>query len=183
MEVEAIEDNKIVRLSEEYARLQGLLIIRKKIDSTPVVQPIPLVQLRRVERRARPQIEEFRKPLNYKKNNVLQELKKNFQWDISRKRREKNMSRRKLAEIMGESEDTVINLENGFLPRDNFILLNKVEKTLGISVRKTSQTSVPLAHISKSKESFEPVKGNVAESQPQVSNHHLSEEEIDLELK
>ena len=126
MDVDAIEDNKIVRVSEEYARLQGLLIIRKKIDSDLPVQPVPLVQLKRAERRLKPQIEEYRKPLDYRKNNVLQELKENFQWDVSRRRREMNLSRRKLAEMIGESEDAVINLENGFLPRDNFVLLSKV---------------------------------------------------------
>ncbi len=143
MYVDAIEDKKIVRVSEEYAKREGLLIIRKVIDS-PVVQPVPLVQLRRAERRLKPQIEEFRRPLDYRKNNVIQELKENFQWDISKKRRELGMSRRQLAFKIGESEDSVISLENGLLPKDNFVLLNKVESALGINLHKSSVQSQSL---------------------------------------
>jgi ribosome-binding protein aMBF1 (putative translation factor) len=151
MEVDAIEEGKIVRVSEEYARREGLLIIRKKVESNPVLQPVPLGQLRRAERRAKPQVEEFRKPLDYRKNNVIAELKENFQWDITKKRREKNLSRRQLAFMVGESEDVIISLENGFLPRDDFVLLNNVERVLGINIHKNATpATVTLNQLSKS---------------------------------
>jgi len=185
MEVDAIEDNKIVRVSEEYARLQGLLIIRKKIESNQPVQPVPLSHLRRAERRAKPQIDEFRKPLDYRKNNVIQELKENFQWDISRKRREMNLSRRQLAGMAGASEDEIINLENGFLPKDNFILLNKVEKALGISVRRGVEAAVSLAPMSrpKAEESPKPMplKEEAKTDSSETIDLDISGEEIELD--
>ena len=178
MEVDAIEDNKIVRVTQEYVRLHGLLIIRKIVDSNQQVQPVPIVQLRRSERRAKPQLEEFRKPLDYSKNNVIKELKDNFQWEISRKRRVMNLSRRQLASMVGESEDQIINLENGFLPEDNFVLLNKVEKVLGISVRKIEQSNVSLKVVSEPQNDFVPIAYG---SREKVESSELSGEEIELD--
>lgn len=153
MDVEAIEEGKIVRVSEQYARLEGLMIIKKRTDNTSIpVYPVPLVQLRRAERKAKPQIEEFRRPLDYRKNNVLQDLVENFQWVISKKRREKNLSRRQLAQMIGEVDETIASLENGFLPKDNFVLLSKVEKALDINLRKSAISNSYYPQVTLSKE-------------------------------
>ena len=65
--------------------------------------------------------ESMNKP-EYKKNNVLKELIDNFHWQISRVRRMKNMSRRQLAQAAGVSEDDLKMIENGILPREDFIV-------------------------------------------------------------
>jgi ribosome-binding protein aMBF1 (putative translation factor) len=135
MEVDAIEEGKIVHVSEEYAKAEGLMIIRKKVEALPDVKAVA-AQVRRAERRARPLIDEFRRSLDYRKNNVIQELKENFQWELTRKRRERNITRRKLAALTGVSEDDIINLEHGILPQDNFVLIHKIEGILGVRLKK-----------------------------------------------
>ena len=180
MEVDAIEDGKLVKVDEEYAKREGLMIIRRKIEALPEVEPVSLSRLKRAERRAKPLIEEFRRPLDYRQNNVLLELKENFQWEITKKRREKNITRRTLAALTGVSEDDIINLEHGILPKDNFVLVHKVEAILGVKLKKdpsdlvqqSVQTVSPERRVSSSQSTNMEV--------PKPSNS-FSDQEIELE--
>ncbi|MAG37857.1 hypothetical protein CMI45_00520 [Candidatus Pacearchaeota archaeon] len=132
--VEAIEDGKIVKVQESYALREGLLIIRKNKE---------LFGTDEKEREREPDekldFDDFRRPLKKDERQVPKDLVDNFHWEIVRKRRYLNLSRRQFADSIGENEETVKALENGILPKDDFILINKVQETLGINLRKDRQ--------------------------------------------
>ena len=81
-------------------------------------------------------MDDFRKPLSWKSNRVAKELVDNFHWEIVRERRRKNLSRKELAVGIGVSENTLKIVENGILPKDDFILVNKIQDFLKINLRK-----------------------------------------------
>ena len=81
-------------------------------------------------------MEDLRKPLNSKNNEILRELVENFHWTLIQKRKGTQMTRKKLAEALGESEVNIKMIENGVLPANNFILINKLERFYGIILRK-----------------------------------------------
>ncbi|MBS3071532.1 helix-turn-helix domain-containing protein [Candidatus Pacearchaeota archaeon] len=130
--VEAIEEGKIVRVSEKYAKREGLLILRKaSIETERKNQAKKIEDLDK-----RIGFEELRKPLKWKENKVIKELVENFHWQISLARKKKNLTRKALAEAIGESESTIKLVENGMLPKDDFVLINKIQEKLGINLRK-----------------------------------------------
>lgn len=135
--VEAIEEGKIVKVSESYAKREGLLVLRTEHQINPnVVKPETQGGFTtRNERKGLLRFEEFRRPLKAH-NNVSGELITNFQWVINQRRREKNLSRRQMATGLGISEYELKMLETGILLEDDFVLISKVEKFLGISLRK-----------------------------------------------
>src|SRR3989344_831404 len=84
--VEAIEEGKIVRVSEKYAKREGLLILRKaSIETERKNQAKKIEDLDK-----RIGFEELRKPLKWKENKVIKELVENFHWQISLARKKKN---------------------------------------------------------------------------------------------
>src|SRR3989338_1347528 len=137
--VDAIEDGRIVEVSEEYARREGLLILKRQ--ETPSADPVKLQQHMKISPRLRGDrkvyvyIDKYRRPLKIK-NNVAASLIDNFHWYVSSKRREVNWSRKQFAEKIGASEADVKMIENGILPSDDFVLINKIEQVFGISLRK-----------------------------------------------
>ncbi len=126
--VEAIEEGKIVRVTESYAKIEGLPIIRK-----PIAKRHPK---KNTEEDPRLTFEDFRKPLNWKKNQVVSELSENFQWEIARKRKERGLTRRQLAKAIEETESNIKLLENGILPRNDFVIINKIQTFFNINLRK-----------------------------------------------
>jgi len=135
-DVEAIEEGRIVKVSEDYARREGLPILRRgNFRENRGLPP----RLKKSEEESVYGIDELRKPL-WQRNKVAKDLVDNFHWKISRTRRQKSISRKQLAEMMGESEKTVKMLENGLLPSDDFVVINKVEDALGIRLRKKQET-------------------------------------------
>jgi ribosome-binding protein aMBF1 (putative translation factor) len=133
--VEAIEEGKIVKVSEDYAKREGLMILRRpeidfKVDGS-------IASREDDERRLL--MDDFRKPLDWKDNRVAKDLVENFHWHIARERRRKNTTRRDFAEALGESENTIKMLENGILPKNDFVLIKKVQDYLGINLRKDKQ--------------------------------------------
>ncbi|MEK6927696.1 MAG: helix-turn-helix transcriptional regulator [Nanoarchaeota archaeon] len=135
--VEALEEGKIVRVSESYARREGLLVLRKEHQINPNVTK-PETQggfVTRNERKGLLRFEEFRRPLKGA-NNVTNELVQNFQWVINQRRRERNITRKQLAAGAGISEYELKMIETGILLNDDFVLISKIEKFLGISLRK-----------------------------------------------
>lgn len=140
--VEAIEEGKIVNVPEEYAIREGLPILRKPHieilgKGMGEKKEFDAKDLRGVDRK-----EIF--GLNYKKpwrkrNDVINSLIDNFQWMITAKRRQLGISRKKLADKIGASEEDVKMIENGVLPSDDFVLISKIQNCLGINLRKDGQ--------------------------------------------
>jgi ribosome-binding protein aMBF1 (putative translation factor) len=69
------------------------------------------------------------------KNNNLAE---NFHWQIMMARRNKAISQRKLAEVIGESETSIKMIEQGELPQNSDKLISKIEQYLRINLRKNT---------------------------------------------
>ena len=148
--VEVIEDGKIVRVSEEYARKEGLLILRKRegnafpgknlsgesLSAKEVKQGIRTDRESPKPKKGVLDFEELRKPLDWRKSQIVKELIENFHWHISRARRTRGMSRKQLAEALGEKEETLKLVENGIVPDNDFVLINKIQDLLQINLRK-----------------------------------------------
>jgi len=146
--VDAIEDGRIVRVSEEYAKREGLLILRKPMEE--VKQTISGKREDSVRKnKGFIGMEDLRKPLSTKNDEILKELKDNFHWTLVQKRKGRLLTRKKVADALGESEVNIKMIENGVLPADNFILINKLEGYYGISLRKNKVTEnkAPLRQI------------------------------------
>ncbi len=129
--VEAIEEGKIVRVKEDYARREGLPILRKFV---PVIRK----RQEKADEERTLSMDDFRRPLKSKKEGVVKDLIDNFHWKIARERRGIGMSRREFADKLGESLNTVMLLENGILPSQDFVLVNRVEELLDINLRRAS---------------------------------------------
>ena len=153
--VEAIEEGRIVRVKEDYARREGLMILKRaSVDSEKEKSSVSSAgsansanfagstggfrrkKFDEESMRGGYGVDEFRKPLNFGGNKVISELVGNFQWEIAKARREQNISRKQLADAIGESERVVKLIENGILPKDDFVLINKIQSYLKINLRK-----------------------------------------------
>ncbi|HVY01568.1 MAG TPA: helix-turn-helix transcriptional regulator [Candidatus Nanoarchaeia archaeon] len=123
--VEAIEDGKIVKVSENYAKSEKLLIVRKREHDLPFsAHP----------QAARAVKADPAKPY-YLNNNLNSELKENFHWELQKQRRLRNLGRKQLSRLSGVPENNIIELENGNVA-SNFIGLAKLEAFYGINLRK-----------------------------------------------
>ena len=146
--VDAIEGGKIVKVSEDYAKREGLLILRK---ASPVIEQSKLPRKEDENRRNKGFIgmDDLRKPLSSKNNELLKELVENFHWILVQKRKARGLARKKVADAIGETELSVKMIENGVLPMNNFILVNKLESYYGVNLRKnkTASSSQPLRQI------------------------------------
>jgi ribosome-binding protein aMBF1 (putative translation factor) len=159
--VEAIRDGEIVRVSEGVALREDLFILRK-VSANSNHQSKP--EFRSVAPPAKKDEVGIRNPsllnewkigkFGKQKNNVLADLRPDFRWEISRQRKIANMSRQKLAQLIGASEHEVKLLELGELPSDDFILISRVEQLFNISLRKypVASSNVNLASLQKSLE-------------------------------
>lgn len=152
--VDAIDDGKIVQVTESYARREGLLILRR--PQVRDVQQTTAAQEIKTQRKELSPFETFRRPLRKNQNNVLASLLNDFRWIISTKRKERNMTRRQLAQALGVSEFDVKSLENGVLPADDYILISKVEKYFSVNLRKDAVPVPSLKPLSSAPKSFLP---------------------------
>ena len=134
--VEAIEEGRIVKVTEEYAQREGLLVLRKHRLQ------IQEKQQKKKEEENLPELQDLRKAQYYKGNQVLSELIDNFQWHIIKKRRALGLTRKRLAEKLGETEHTIKLMENGVLPREDFVIVNKLQNFFG--KQKSDQTGESL---------------------------------------
>ena len=64
------------------------------------------------------------------------DLAENFHWVIMRARRAKHVSREQFARDLGESETLIKMVEQGVLPEDDNLIINKIEGYLSINLRK-----------------------------------------------
>ena len=137
--VEAIEEGKIVRVLESYAKREGLPILRK--SSVQEVQEKSANQSQEFsskvkEENKRSFSEYLQNPKNWKKSQVTSELIENFHWQIRAERKKKNLTRRQLAKLLNEKEENIKLIEAGIFPANDFILVNKIQEKLGINLRK-----------------------------------------------
>ncbi len=141
--VDAIENGRIVKVAEDYARMEGLLIVRRQNDAavSQVSAPSPTFIKHESKRLVKDfTLDKMRKPLGYYKNNIVADLVDNFHWEISKARKIRNVTRKQVALSIGESEETVKMMENGIVPSDNYIIVNKLQSYFGINLRKDGKT-------------------------------------------
>lgn len=146
--VEAIEEGKIVKVPFDYARREGLLIV-KHLDAGPVA-PSPLSSAspsarrllqappaqfssERLVRKGILQFDAYRRPLRQEDHTTS--LQENFHWELQRQRKLRGMTRKQVAQAATLSEEEVKQLELGIVGRD-FIALHKLEVYYQINVRK-----------------------------------------------
>ncbi len=144
--VEAIEDGRLVRVSEEYAKKEGLFILKRPMIqsyqqrsaiSTPKISYQDKLEMEYGRRRKSVlDLDRYRRPLNAKKEGVYFDLIDNFHWEIQKARKIRGLSRKQISSTLGESEEDIKMIENGVLPRGNYVLLNKMEKHFGLKLRR-----------------------------------------------
>lgn len=156
--VEAIKDGEIIRVPESVAIIEDLFILRRVAPVIPQ-SSAPLSQSPMKVSKESPKNSSIMYDWKHgkfggKKNNVLQDLIPNFNWQISKNRKLKNMSRLKLAQLINSSEDVVKMIELGDLPADDFVLISRIEQVFGINLRKhpASIAQVDLANLQKRSE-------------------------------
>lgn len=139
--VDAIENGRIVRVSEEYARIEGLTIIRRSepraVDSPKTQEQMKLTPRLRGERKAYFDIDKYRRPW-HDKNTITNSLIDNFHWVIGHRRKQLNLSRRQLAVAINAVEEDIKMFENGVIPHADYILINKLESYLKVNLRRDS---------------------------------------------
>ncbi|MBU0761043.1 MAG: hypothetical protein KJ600_04145 [Nanoarchaeota archaeon] len=134
--VEAIEDGKIVKVSENYAKREGLVILRKPEIKMNNPGTTPSYFSQESKESKKPLTDYLKKKPDWKEKQVLQELLDNFHWHIRMQRRRMGLTRRQFSKMINESEEKVKILETGRLPTNDFVIINKVQKALGINLRK-----------------------------------------------
>ncbi|MEI6850326.1 MAG: hypothetical protein WCK29_04785, partial [archaeon] len=142
--VDAIDDGRIVRVSEEYAKREGLMILRKyehpTADPAKTQEQMKLTPRLRGERKAYFDIERYRRPLRGG-NEVRSTLLDNFHWIIGARRKQLNLSRKQVANAINVSEEDIKVIETGNVPGNDFIIINKLESFFKVNLRKDKSLS------------------------------------------
>ena len=143
--VEAIEEGRIVKVSEDYAHREGLVILKTfhdYSDSGTNEEDYRDLGVRESEAVISKNEKGFsieRLKRKAADSGVIKELVSNFHWKVSKARRYKGWSRKQFAKELEESEENIKMIENGLLPAGGgFVLVNKVEDKLGITIRKSA---------------------------------------------
>ncbi len=138
--VEAIEEGRIVRVSETYAKREGLPILRKPKaveEAETAAQEHAQTQSRAMRNDSKIGfIDTLYRPADWKEKQVMLELVDNFNWVIREARKRKGLNRKQVAKMISEDEESIRLLEHGRLPSKDFIIINKIQKALGINLRK-----------------------------------------------
>ncbi len=136
--VDAIHEGKIVKVPQSFALREGMLILKK---SEP--QVVKTVSQSEIEKNKMKQLTEgrlgfddFRRPLDWRKKQVVQDLVDNYHWIVARERKAKNMTRKQLGNSVGVSENEIKLIENGTYPFRDYVLINKIQSALGINLRR-----------------------------------------------
>lgn len=179
--VDAIDDGRIVRISEERARREGLPIIRRYGDEEKAVHykkdysqlsSDKSISMSRTKRTSAGSgilsFEEYRRPLRTSANDVINELVSNFHWIIQKTRREKGLTRKQFALALSVPEQDVKLIENGRLPKNDFVLVNKIQDYLGINLRKDG------------KDFSKTAREMIEESSEEEKKNNLKDEEIEI---
>ena len=163
--VEAIEEGRIVKVPESYAKREGLLILKKSPMQLQKQQPPSyLTERKNHSDRTKPLTDYLRSRPDWREKQVISELVDNFNWQIRYNRRRLGLTRKQLARMMNVPEEELQILESGRLPSNDFILINKVQKTLGINLRKDGKefdiSAEELMHKASTSKSPAPAKSS-----------------------
>lgn len=137
--VDAIEEGRIVRVSESYALSEGLAILQKHDFERKLKDPEQARKDARVPLDTG--FDALRRPLKKSSNDIASTLVENFNWIISQKRRQRGLTRKQLSNSANISEAELKLLENGVVPSRDYIAISRIENFLRISLRKDSQFS------------------------------------------
>jgi len=143
--VEVIREGEIVRVPESQAIEEDLFILRKVIE--PEREPVPTLPSKQTPQgrtvKSYSNLESWKAgKVSYKRNRVIDDLVDNFHWEIVKARRYKDLTRKQLAEAVGVSEGDFKIIEFGELPKDDFVLINKIENYLGINFQKMDERKI-----------------------------------------
>lgn len=177
--VEAIRDGEIIRIPESVALEEDLFILRKlggAPQQTSVAAPMPALKR---DNAAKGSVMSDWKAGRFgvKKNNVIADLAPHFHWEIAKARKQRNLTRHKLAQMIGAQEHEVKLLELGELPSDDFVLISRIEQLFGINLRNyaAASASVNLADLQKKNE-----QKKKDTSVPSVSNDGMAGNDIEI---
>ena len=137
--VEAIEEGRIVKVPEFYAKRENLPILRKpNIDELRknTFRMAPGIPRHIKDEHKKPFLDYLRRQPSWKDKQVTSELINNFHWFIRLERRKKGLSRKQFAKLLNENEENLKIIEAGILPSSDFILINKIQQALNINLRK-----------------------------------------------
>lgn len=164
--VEAIEEGRIVRVSRNYAEKEGLLILKKTEMETDEKQ-----KTQRKKESETLYFDALRKPL--RPNQVTTELIDNFHWHIQKKRREMGLTRKQLAKRINEPEANLKIIENGVIPSNDFIIINKLQDALKTNLRKDKIDFSESPRSLLDKEKAEPKKETLSKIQPELIGEEI----------
>lgn len=162
--VEAIREGEVIRVPEIQAIREDLFILRpaesiEARSNTEIARAMSkndnVIDLTKKEKRGISRLDSWkREGRDYKKNNVVKDLIDNFNWEIAKLRRKRNISRKQLSEAIGVSEENLKIIENGGLPEDNFIIINRIESFFKVNLKKNPNAGreVNLAELQKKNE-------------------------------
>lgn len=177
--VDAIKEGQIITIPESQAREEELFILRVHEKKDPSAD-LPSIESRRRSGRSavplapRPTTKWHSYQSEYSKNNVVRELKDNFHWEIGKARRERSLTRLQLANAINVPENAIKMVENGELPSDDFVLVNKLQNYLGVQLRKDGKTfEAPLPKLTPSSAASTP-KGPAYVPKPDFTRKDLS---------
>lgn len=152
---DAIYENDIVKVCERCAIIESIPVIRKPTTSQlkEAERNYSVYQrLKRLSGEEEPEhkhesvIEQIRE-LDENPELELPEKKPfnlidNFQWHVTRARRNKGLSQKQLAWMLGESETAIKMIEKSELPEDSEKLIRKLEQFFQIKIRERTEEEI-----------------------------------------
>lgn len=146
-----ISSKGIIKLCSNCAAMEGLPVIKKPTEAqlNPVYRHISVKDrltnmnksnLARQEVSLRDLVDKKFKDRGIQAH---PDLIDNFHWTIQQVKRIKKITREQFAKGIGESEANVKMIEQGFLPENDYKIVNKIEGFLGISLRKAGRSGFP----------------------------------------
>lgn len=118
---------------KDVEKQQGYTQKIKALGKTPVIQN----DLNKQENVSLREIVDRNLKINFKEDvKPRPDLIENFHWVIMRERRAKHISREQFARDIGESETLIKMIEQGVLPENDNLIINKIEGYLSINLRK-----------------------------------------------
>jgi ribosome-binding protein aMBF1 (putative translation factor) len=147
-----VSNQGIVKVCDDCSRIEKLPVVKRATDEQ-VAQSQRHVSVRdrlaginnrnRIMGREVTLRDLVDRDLKSKKIQPHPDLIDNFHWTIQRIKRAKKITREQFAKAIGESEATVRMIEQGFLPENNYKIINKIESYLGVNLRKPGTSGFP----------------------------------------
>ncbi len=151
---DAISSKGLVKVCNECASIEDIPVI-KKPDERATASPKQVSVQERLNSMNKNKLGEVTlrdlidKNFGAQKSPLPSDLIDNFHWTIQRVRRLRKISRTQFANDIGETEATMKMVENGFLPENNYKIINKIEGYLRISLRKPGASGFPETSVQK----------------------------------